>query len=136
MTAAARPASRDLPLLPTLLCLLGARTVTSFVVAALLGDGANPSFTHSFFTYLVVEGCVAALLGSFVIRALFEKVLEVGISYSDAFIALAAGSLVSIAFIWVTSSAAQQGGSPYTVPTSGLLFIFVPMVGSVGVTYW
>ena len=133
---AARTPTRDLPIVSTLLCLLGARTVTSFVVPVLLGDGANPSFTHSLFTYLVVEGFVAALIGSFVVRFLFERVLEVGISYRDAFIALAAGSLVSIAFIWVTSSAAQQGGSPYTVPTSGLLFIFVPMVGSVGVTYW
>ena len=136
MTAAARPAPRDLPLLPTLLCLLGARTVTSFVVVALLGGAANPSFTHSLFTYLFVEEFVAALIGSLVIRALFEKVLEVVISYRDAFIALAAGSLVSLAFTWVTSTAAQQSGSPYTVPTSGLLFIFVPMVGSVGVTYW
>ncbi len=136
MTAAARPATRDLPLLPTLLCLLGARTVTSFVVPALLGGGANPSLTHSLFTYLVVEGFVAALIGSVVIRALFDKVLDFDLSYRDAFIALAAGSLVSIAFICATSAAVQQSGNPNVVPTGGVLFTFVPLIGSVGITYW
>jgi hypothetical protein len=136
MTAAARPAPRDLPLLPTLLCLLAARTVTSFVVGAVLGGGVNPSFANSLFTYLVVEGFFAALIGAFVIRGLLDKVFGFDVSYRNAFVALAAGSFVSITFVWATSTAVQQSGNPYAMPSGGIFFTFVPLIGSVGVAYW
>ncbi len=83
-----------------------------------------------------MEGLFAALIGAIVIRALLDKVFSFAISYGDAFVALAAGSLVSTAFVWATSSAVQHSGNPGALPNDGILFSIAPMICSVGVTYW
>ncbi len=101
----------------------------------LIGSG-NPTLANSLFTYLVVEELFAALIGAIVIRALLDKVFSFAISYGDAFVALAAGSLVSTAFVWATGSAVQHSGNPGALPNDGILSSIAPMICSVGVTYW
>jgi len=134
---AARPSSRELPLLPTLLCLLGAGAVSSLVATAVLNEGSNAFVLgNSPFALLAIDGLLTSLMGAVVIRPLLKSVVDCEVSYGAAFVALAGGSLVTIAFTWATSSAVQQSGNPGVIPTGGILFSFAPALLSTAVSYW
>ncbi len=131
---AARTSSRDLPLAPTLLCLLGAGWVSSAVVSSAFVRGGTSAVSP--FAVLVGSGLVEALVGAVVIRFLLIRVVGLDISYGSAFVALAGGSLVSNGIIWATSTATQHSGAPGVVPSGGLAFSLLPALAGVGVSYW
>ena len=131
---AAHSSNRDLPLVPTLLCLLAAGSVSSVVVSAASAGRGYPASVPPL-AFLVGAGLVEALVGAVVIRMLLNRVVGCDISFGSAFVALAGGSLVSNAFVWATSAAVQHGGSPGVVPTVGLVFAVVPALASMGFSY-
>ena len=132
---AVRSSPRNLPLVPTLLCLLAAAWVSSAVASAAFAALAHPAIAASPLVLLVGEGLVGALVGAVVIRALLNNVVGCEISYGPAFIAVAAGSLVGNAVVWATSTALQHNGSP-AVPIGGLVFGFATAITSMAVSYW
>jgi hypothetical protein len=88
--------SERLPLVPTLLCLVGASWVSGAVVAVWI---ASPGFaTGAASTEITLASAAAsAVVGAFALRSLLRSVVGFDVSYAAAVVALAAGSLLTAA---------------------------------------
>jgi len=127
---------RDLPFLPTLLCLWGAGFVTSLVTSFLfLGRVYSPSNAQSPLM-VAVNLLLYAAIGAVVVHYLLLSVLDCDIPYSAVLVALVAGSVASTVAQLVLSSGLRGGGSGAALPVAGLGASVLPgLVGAV-VSWW
>jgi hypothetical protein len=120
---------RELPFLPTLLCLFAAQWAASLVSSFLFVGHVYPA-TGSPADMLVIEFLLSAVVGSLVVRYLLASILDVELSYSAILLALLAGSLVSTVIQIVL----------FSEPTAGLVtgfgLSFIPGIASALVSIW
>jgi len=126
---------RDLPFLPTLLCLWGAGWVTSLVTSLLfLGRVYSPSSPSP--VMVAVNLLLSAAIGAIVVQYLLLSVVGCEIPYSATLVALAAGSVASTVARLILYSRLQGGGSPAVLPIAGLGASFLPAFVGAVVSWW
>jgi hypothetical protein len=123
--------SRDLPFLPTLLCLWGAGWVTSAVTTLMFAGQLYP--THGSPALLVVVNLMlSAVVGAAVLRYLLVSVVGRELSYSAVVLALVAGSAAATVARLALFAQIRHGASP----AFPLALSFLPsMLGAV-VSWW
>lgn len=126
---------RELPFLPTLLCLWGAGWVTSLVTSFLFLGRVYSSSTPS--TVMVaVNLLLSAAIGAVVVQYLLLSVVDCDIPYSATLLALVAGSVASTVARLILSSSLQSGGSQPALPVAGLGASFLPALIGAVVSWW
>ncbi len=125
---------RDLPFLPTLLCLWGAGWVTSLITSVLfLGSVYSPSPSP---VMVAVNILLSAAIGAIVVQYLLLSVVDCEIPYSATLVALVAGSVASTVARLILFSQLQGGGSPGLLPIAGLGASFLPALIGAVVSWW
>ncbi len=126
---------RELPFLPTLLCLWGAGWVTSLVTSFLFLGRVYSSSTPS--TVMVaVNLLLSAAIGAVVVQYLLLSLVDCEIPYSATLLALVAGSVASTVARLILYSSLQSGGSPPILPIAGLGASFLPAFIGAVVSWW
>jgi hypothetical protein len=126
---------RDLPFLPTLLCLWGAGWVTSLVTSVLfLGRVYSPSSPSPLM--VAVNILLSAAIGAAVVQYLLLSIVDCEIPYSATLVALVAGSAASTVARLILFSQLQGGGSPGLLPIAGLGASFLPALIGAVVSWW
>jgi hypothetical protein len=120
--------NRELPLVPTLLCLLGAGWVTSVLTSFLFLGGAYPTGGSP---ALLVGARIflSAAVGAVVVRHLLLNFVGRELAYSAILVALVAGSAAS-------TVAQLVFFSPSVMPAAGLGLSLVSSMLGVLVSYW
>jgi hypothetical protein len=120
---------RELPFLPTLLCLWGAGWATSLVIAFLFVGRAYPTAGSPAALY-ALNFLLSAAVGAVVVRYMLASVVGVELSFSAILLALVAGSFVATFTQYFVFAGARPGVS------TSLMFSFVPGILSALVTFW
>jgi hypothetical protein len=125
---------RELPFLPTLLCLWGAGWITSLVTSLLFVGrvySASPSPAM-----VAVNLLLSAAIGAVVVKHLLLSVVDFDIPYSAVVVALVAGSVASTVARLILLSQLEGGTSPGLLPIAGLGFSFLPSLVGAVVSWW
>ncbi|HTS73626.1 MAG TPA: hypothetical protein VMG74_07935 [Gaiellaceae bacterium] len=126
---------RELPFLPTLLCLWGAGWVTSLVTSFLFLGRVYSSSTPS--TVMVAANLLlSAAIGAVVVQYLLLSVVDCNIPYSATLLALVAGSVASTVARLILASSLQGGASQPVLPIAGLGASFLPALIGAVVSWW
>jgi len=120
---------RELPFLPTLLCLWGAGWATTLVTAFLFVGRAYPTAAPSG-AMLILNFLLSTAIGAVVVRYLLTSVVGIELSYGAVLLALAGGSLAGTATQYFVFAQANAG------PAGGLAISFVPGIVGALVTFW
>jgi hypothetical protein len=120
---------RELPFLPTLLSLLAAGWVSSFVTTVLFVGRVYPA-TGSPADMLLINFFLSAAVGTLVVRHLLASIVHVELSYSAVLVALLAGSVAS------TVSEIVLFSKPPAALVTGFALSFVPGIVGAFVTFW
>lgn len=124
---------RELPFLPTLLCLWGAGSIASFVTSFLfLGRVYSPSNPSP--VMLVANLLLSAAIGAVLLQYLLRSVVDYEIPYSATVVALVAGSAASTVLRLVFLYGLGAGASTALRPVAVITFL-PALVGAV-VSWW
>jgi len=126
---------RELPFLPTLLCLWGAGAVTSLVTSLLFVGRVYPTSSPSP-VMVGVNLLLSAAIGAIVVKHLLLSVVDIDIPYSATLVALVAGSVASTVARLILFSRLQEGTSPAALPIAGLGASFLPSLVGAVVSWW
>jgi len=125
---------RELPFLPTLLCLWGAGWVTSLVTSILfLGHAYSASPSPAM---VAVNTLLTAAVGAVVVQYLLLTMVDYDIPYTATLLALVAGSVANTIVRLILDSQVQAGASPGVLPITGLGFAFIPSLVGAVVSWW
>lgn len=127
--------NRDLPFIPTLLCLWGAGFVTSIATSFLFLGRVYSPYSPSLLM-VAVNLLLSAAIGAVVVQYLLLSVVDCAIPYSATLVALVAGSAASTVARLVLLSPSADNGSPGVLPVAGLAASFVPALIGAVVSWW
>jgi hypothetical protein len=128
------PRTRDLPFFPTLLCLWGAGWIASLVTTLVLVGRVYPT-ARSPFLLLAASIVVSAAVSAVVVRELLLNVVRRDVSYSGAFLALAAGSAAGTAIRLAFLSQLRHPEPPTGFPLGSLGLSVVPAMAGALVSF-